>query len=110
LPARPRGERDSGLLVGQSFEVPEPEELPGAFVVPAGEDVLRERLKSDGEPGLLRISSEPSTRSASFKRFASSAVSLLREDAPLSELVGVSPLPELNLVHRRYCLVGAMRR
>jgi hypothetical protein len=35
-----------------SFLFPEPEELPGPFVVVAGEDVRGERFKSDVEPGL----------------------------------------------------------
>lgn len=42
-PLRPARELQRGLLVSQSFEVPEPEKLPGGFVVSAGEDVRGER-------------------------------------------------------------------
>lgn len=74
MPARPRGELAGGLLVGQSFEVSVSEELPGAFVVrPGCPYVGSERRKSLVDPSGLRVSFVPSTRTASFKRFASSA-------------------------------------
>lgn len=57
-------ELGAGLLIRQAFEVPESEELPGAFVALSRADVVGEWLKSPVEPSCFRISSEPSTRSA----------------------------------------------
>jgi|GEM_PF-5847795 len=75
-PARPSAHRCGCFLV--AFELPVAEDRPGALESPDGADVRGERPKSLVEPSGLRISSVPSMRSASFKCFAPSAVSLQR--------------------------------
>jgi len=87
LAAAPRAELRPGLLVRHVLEQSVAEQLPGGLEAAVDSDGDSERSESLVCPMDLRISSEPSIRSASRKRLPSTTA--CREDAPLSELVDV---------------------
>ena len=72
LTLAPGREGTDRVLLAYSLEVPEPDELPGAFKVASGPDLFRQGLKSLIEPTDFRISRVHGTGTASLYRFASS--------------------------------------
>jgi hypothetical protein len=66
------------ILVAYSLEVPESDELPGAFKESSFRDVLRQGLKSLIDPTDVRISRVPGTGTASLY-FADSSADICQE-------------------------------